>query len=522
MTKLRVVFYARVSTDHEDQLHSFAAQQDYFKKYILSQPDMIFIRGYADEGISGTSTKHRKQFLRMMEDARLGLFDLILTKEVSRFARNTVDTLSYTRELSRLNIGVIFTNDAIDTRQKDGELRLSIMASLAQDESRKISERVNWAVQRNYEKGVVHGGMPFGYRRNKDKKIVIYEPEAKIVREIFQLYLSGLGCRNIIKKLCEDEEVKPLVENWDNSRISRMIKNPKYCGDLVQGLSYTDDFLSKSRKKQDDISKVYYIENHHQGIISKDIYNKAQQERERRNRIEKGAVTKKYCTKHVFSNKVECYHCHYSYTRKTRIVKGERYTYWMCSFKSKKGKNACPQSQNISEDVLYEVMRSVFDCLSIQYDVIIRKFENIFKNLINQQEDEKNLLKLTSEKEKLEIQRDKLIDLNIQGFIDSTIFIKKYDALQTQIENIDMKINQMTGDSQNKPDYQKQFHFLMDYVKDKALNWKNIKDELISKILLKIEVQSKEEFYVYLSANHDFEENYKKNGYFLGSVKKTV
>lgn len=518
MTKLRVVFYARVSTDNEDQLHSFAAQQDYFKKFIISQPDMIFIRGYADEGISGTSTKHRKQFLKMMEDARLGQFDLILTKEVSRFARNTVDTLSYTRELSKLNIGVIFTNDAIDTRQRDGELRLSIMASLAQDESRKISDRVNWAVQRNFEKGVVHGSMPFGYRRNKNKEMIIFEPEAKIVREIFHLYLSGLGCRTIRKKLCEDEKIKPIVENWDDSRIVRMIKNPKYCGDLVQGLSYTDDFLSKSRKLQDDPSKIYYKENHHEGIITKEMFMKVQQERKRRQRIENGKVKKKYCTKHVFSNKIECFYCHHSYTRKTRttrVTKGQRYTYWMCSNKSKNGKMACYESPNIVEDVFYEIMRSVFDYLNIQADVIINKFEKIFHKLVNQMQDQKILIELTQEKEKLEQQRDRLIDLNIQGFIDSTIFMNKYDALVSQINDINLKINQTENLDKNEKYYRERFDFLMNYVKNKVLNWKDIKDELIDKVLYKIEVINKQEFNVYLTTGENFSTFCDKNSRFL-------
>lgn len=513
MNKLRVVFYARVSTDRDDQLHSFATQQEYFKNYITQNKDMIFIRGYADEGISGISTKNRIEFLRMIEDARLGKFDLILTKEVSRFARNTVDTLSYTRELSRLNVGVLFTNDGIDTRQKDGELRLTIMASLAQDESRKISERVNWAVQRNYENGVAHGGMPYGYRRNKKKEIVVYEPEANIVRKVFELYLQGLGCRRILQELRKIEGIKEDAEKWNTSKITNIIKNPKYCGDLVQGLSYTTDFLTKSRLLQKDKDKLFYIKDHHEAIISREVFDKAQEERIKRAAV-RDIENSKFSNKYIFSNKIECGHCHKTYVRKTSVKNGIRYTVWKCSTKDRRGVSACKDSKNIKEEVIYSIIKNSYDFLYVNSESIIKKFEIIFSKLITKDLDESKRDKLNIEKEKLTKQLDKLIDLNIEGFISGNLFDKKYNDLKSRIEQVEHEILKIDSYDKSEVTYKESIQKLLDLVASKVNDWINLGDELIEKLLYKIEVISKEEFNIYLNCGSKISINSQKKMYF--------
>lgn len=366
------------------------------------------------------------------------------------------------------------------------------MASLAQDESRKISDRVNWAVQRNYEKGIAHGGMPFGYRRNKNKEIIIYEPEAEIVKRIFNLYILGNGCRRIIKELCKDEEIRPIIENWSDSRVLRMIQNPKYCGELVQGLSYTEDFLTKSRKKQTDPSKWYRINNHHEPIISTEIFQKAQQERLRRQKIKNGVSKKKFSSAYVFSNKIECCYCHHDYIRKTRIKDGKRYTNWVCSTKSRIGRNHCPKSKNLKEEALYEIMKTVYDFLYIQKEDVLFKLERIFSVLIFQKNGSQE--KWIHKKNELAEQLNRLVDLNTQGFIDSNIFLRKYNHLQLQIDRLDNKINQII-----LIDTQDRFQRIMNTIDNLVCHWEEIQDELISKILYKIEIISKEEYIVYLT-----------------------
>ncbi len=514
MKKLRVVFYARVSTDNEDQLHSFAAQQEYFKNYIIQNKDMVYVTGYADEGISGISTKKRIGFLKMIEDARLGKFDLILTKEVSRFARNTVDTLTYTRELSRLGVGVVFTNDGIDTRQKDGELRLTIMASLAQDESRKISDRVNWAVQRNYENGVAHGGMPYGYRRNENKEIVVYEPEAIYVRKMFDLYLQGLGFLNVCKELNKLSSSLGETKKWIPSCVAQMLSNPKYCGDLVQGLSYTEDFLSKSRKLQKDTNKLTYIKDHHCPIISRDIFEKTQIEKKRRADLRKRKVKTTYSKKSVFSNKVICAHCLSAYIRKTSMKKEKRYTVWKCSKKDRFGKTACKEAENIKEEVLYRIMQETYQYLHVNVEEIIRKLEAVFNVTMNSSDTEEELKQYKNDICVLNKQLEKLIDLNIQGFIPLDMFEKKYQELTSEINEKENYIKRLKGDDNTVEDFNKKLNRLKDILREKAENWKEIKDELINRILDKIEVVNKEEYNVFIKIRNESSEFSYKNGYF--------
>lgn len=272
-SKTRVAAYCRVSTDMEDQLHSLSAQIKYFTEYISNHEDYELIEVYYDEGISGTSTKKRDGFNRMIADCEDGKVDLILTKEVSRFARNTIDTLSYTRKLKSLNVNVLFMNDGIDTRDKDSELRLTIMASLAQEESRKISERVKWGNRRRMENGVVFGtGRFYGYKV-VDGKLEIVPEEAEVVKRIFHMYLyENKGTTKIAQEL--NAEKIPTINGrlWGAPTILGMLKNEKYAGDLTQWKYYTPDFLkhNKLKNKGDNPDMLpFTIENHHEGIVSK-------------------------------------------------------------------------------------------------------------------------------------------------------------------------------------------------------------------------------------------------------------
>ena len=233
--KKRVAAYARVSTDFSDQLNSLATQRSYFNDYINSHEEWEFVEVYYDEGITGTSTQHRKGFNRMISDCENGKIDTILTKEVSRFARNTIDTLTYTRKLSLLGINVIFMNDSIDTSDKDGELRLSIMASIAQEESRKTSERVKWGLKRRMEKGDIIGKRRiYGYKVVDNQYEVIPE-EAEVIRRIFhEYYYDKKGSTAIAKGLNSDNILSPTGIAWTSCSVLVILKNEKYCGDMTQ------------------------------------------------------------------------------------------------------------------------------------------------------------------------------------------------------------------------------------------------------------------------------------------------
>ena len=276
---LQVAAYCRVSTDKEDQANSFEAQQRYFREYIQRQPDWVLQGIYADEGISGTSTNKRVEFNKMLHAAELGQIDLIVTKEVSRFTRNTVDALQITRELRRRGVGVLFLNDSLDTRTNDGELRLTIMSSFAQDESRRTSERSKWGQMRSMEKGVVFGGSLLGYDVIGGKMTV--NPEgAEVVRLIFHKYLQERkGCSTIARELREAGILSSKGNClWSSATVTKILKNEKYCGDLIQKKTYTPDYLTHEKKYNHGKEPLVELKDHHEPIIDRETWQAVQRE----------------------------------------------------------------------------------------------------------------------------------------------------------------------------------------------------------------------------------------------------
>jgi len=270
---IKAAAYCRVSTDKEDQINSLESQVSYFLSYTEKNPDIKIVKIYADEGLSGTSTKKRLEFMKMIEDAKLNKFSLILTKEVSRFARNTVDILNYTRELKSYGVGVRFLLDNILTTDLDGELRLSIMASIAQEESRKTSERVKWGQKRKMENGVVFGRSLLGYDVI-DGKIYVNLKGAEIVKYIYKSFTEDKKTIKEIKSELERKNIKTFWGNdiWQEGVILKILKNEKYIGDLVQQKTETPDFLTHKKVKTKNPEKLIIIKNHHEPIIDREVF----------------------------------------------------------------------------------------------------------------------------------------------------------------------------------------------------------------------------------------------------------
>ena len=325
-----VASYCRVSTDKDDQANSFEAQQRYFKEYIDRQPDWELYRVYADEGITGTSTKKRVQFNRMISDAKMGKFSLIITKEVSRFSRNILDTIGYTRELKALGIGVLFMNDGISTLELDAELRLSIMGSIAQEESRKTSSRVKWGQTRQMERGVVFGRSMLGYDV-KDGRMTINPEGAELVRLIFHKYGVEQKGTSIIARELREAGYKTLTGNtrWNNSHIVKILKNEKYVGDLVQKKTYTPDYLTHQKKYNNGAEEKVCLTDHHKPIIDRELWNKVQSELQRRNHH--GQLAIGHGNRYVFSGKIRCSLCGAAFVaRKKRYQNGTVNKKWGC------------------------------------------------------------------------------------------------------------------------------------------------------------------------------------------------
>ena len=326
---LRVAAYCRVSTDKDDQTNSLISQRRYFADYINQHEDWVLNDVYYDEGISGTQTKKRAGFNAMIEEAMQGSIDLILTKEVCRFARNTVDTLSYTRKLKDNGIGVVFTIDNIDTRDADGELRLTIMASIAQEESRKTSERVKWGQKRRMEQGVVFGRDMLGYTV-QNGALAINEEEVPIVRAIFHKFTNeGKGTHVIARELLE-EGMRPMrVKLWSNTIILRVLRNEKYVGDLCQKKTYTPNYLTHAKKYNRGNEEMVYLKNHHEPIIDRELWNRTQSELLRRSSSED--AKSKHSNRYWCSGKLCCGLCGQRYVSRTKKLKnGATYKAWRC------------------------------------------------------------------------------------------------------------------------------------------------------------------------------------------------
>ena len=328
-TKRKVAAYCRVSTDNEDQANSFESQQRYFRQYIERNPDWELYEVFADEGISGTNTKKRKEFNRMVACAKNGEFDLIVTKEISRFARNTLDSIFYTRDLKKHGVGVIFLNDNINTLDGDAELRLAIMSSIAQEESRKTSERVKWGQKRQMEQGVVFGRSMLGYDV-KDGKMYINEDGAEVVRRIFHKFAEEGKGTHVIARELQEEGIKPMrVKEWQNTVILRVIRNEKYCGDLVQKKTYTPDFLSHEKKYNQGQEEFVVIKDHHEPIISRELFDKANRILDEKSLSQEGKS--KYSSRYPFSGKIKCGCCGRGYVARYKTRKnGSRYKSWRC------------------------------------------------------------------------------------------------------------------------------------------------------------------------------------------------
>ena len=406
-----VASYCRVSTDKDDQLNSFESQQRYFREYIDRQPDWELYEVYADEGITGTSTKKRAQFNRMINDARMGKFKLIITKEVSRFSRNILDTISYTRELKALGVGVLFMNDGISTLEPDAELRLSIMGSIAQEESRKTSSRVKWGQTRQMERGVVFGTSMLGYDV-KDGKMTINPEGAEVIRLIFHKYgVEKKGTSVIARELREaGYRTYNGNTNWSNSHIVKILKNEKYVGDLVQKKTFTPDYLTHAKKYNHGEEEMVCLTDHHEPIIDRELWNVVQAELKKRNYH--GELGAGHSNRYVFSGKIKCGECGASFvSRKKYRRDGSFYKRWGCFTAINEGTRhtdaqgnevGCSIGKMIRDDVAMEIVKQGLQSLQMDTAWVINNVTALAAEAIRAGE---NISADTEEKLQYEIDR---------------------------------------------------------------------------------------------------------------------
>ena len=503
-TKKKVAAYCRVSTDNEDQANSFESQQRYFRQYIERNPDWELYAIFADEGISGTNTKKRKEFNRMIECAKNGDFDLIITKEISRFARNTLDSIFYTRDLKKHGVGVIFLNDNINTLDGDAELRLAIMSSIAQEESRKTSERVKWGQKRQMEQGVVFGRSMLG-DDVKDGKMTINEEGAKIVRLIFHKFVDEGKGTHVIARELREKGIEPMrVKEWQNTVILRVIRNEKYCGDLVQKKTYTPDFLSHEKKYNRGQEEFVILKDHHEPIISRDLFDKANRILDAKSLSQEGKA--KHSNRYPFSGKIKCGRCGASYVARYKTRKdGSRYKAWRCYEAANHGRPhidkagnqvGCSGESIRNEDAIY-LLYLVCRELKINRQKVVDNLTKTIDAVMRIDLTGTSTSTLSEKIEEAKKKRTGLIDLYTSGDIDKTEFTAlraKYD------EDIEKLKSTMEGIEQQQTMILKQRELMEDIKKaiDELINGIQYEDEYYTQILDKMVINDKNHIDVYL------------------------
>ncbi len=493
---IRVTYYARVSTTREEQENSIENQIMFFEDMIKNNGNWSYVDGYVDR-IRGESAVNREQFMKMIEDAENGKFDLILTKEVSRFARDTIDSLTYTRELLRKGVGVFFQNDNLCTIDTDSEMRLTIMSSIAADEVRKLSERVRWGHKRSIEKGAVMGNSRiFGYDKN-DCKLVINESEAEMVRLIFQLYSTGTYSGRKIEDILYDKGYRGRNgTRIHHNTISGIIQNPKYKGYFCGNKVRIVDYRTKEQRFLPEDEWIMYKDETGEtvpAIVDEDVWNKCNEIfRERSTAIK--SRERSFKDKSVFTGKIWCASHEKPYWRTSysnSVSLGKPIYQWICSEKKRGSAKSCV-SFAIMEAELYEMLSDFFQDVTENIEDYIKTFLQIYNDADMKQNAAKEIASLQARIEKEMRKKEKLLDLYTDDKIQKEEFTKRNDTANIIISDLEEAIRQIKSRYGQSEDYANELkkieeYFRTSYNPDCKMDKEQI-DDMVSVVIDRIDV----------------------------------
>ncbi len=517
---LRVVYYARVSTDKYDQLHSLEAQKTYFENLLARNPNWTFVKGYVDEGLTGTKIDKRDSFIEMMRDAKRGKFDMICTKEVSRFARNTLDSLSCTRELLNYGVAVLFENDNLNTIDEDCDFRLTTMASLAQEESRKTSERLKFGFRESVKKGTVLGNDSiWGYRKEKGK-LVIVEEEAEMVRTIFDLYANGnLGVRAIAKILSGSGLRNTNGNPFSFSTIKGILVNPKYKGFYCGNKTHKVHFLSNEIAYVPKDEWVVY-EDHEKvpPIVSAELWDKANHKLKERSEKMSSSDKTSYQNKYLYSGKIicgehgTCYH-HTIYKYKNLGVK----ELWTCKEYGNGNKCRNPLVYNTEIDA---VMSEVYNQIICEKTTIINELLELYKESGSTKAIAKAKHKTQTDINDVLTKKKKLLDLVAKEAISDEEFKEYNNELSIQVKELRTRLAELEEEEQKSLDLKESIDELRSSIADE-LNFtedlgKNVVDSFIDKIVVyKGEVENQIDLKIFLKLLPTSPQNFTEDSHIL-------
>ena len=466
---LRVVNYDRVSTDKEEQLNSLMNQANYFDDMISSVQKWSHVGSYVDEGISGTQVHKRDDFLRMIEDARLGKFDMIVTKEISRFARNTIDSIHYTQLLLSYGVIVFFVSDNINTIYPDSEFRLTLMASMAQDEVRKLSERVKFGIRRSIKDGKVGGGGLYGYTK-KDCKLFINDEEAKAVRMLFSLYSSGeYGFKKIGEILAENGYYTRKGKVFIKEKLKKMILNPRYKGFYTANLTEVKDYKThkKTPKPKDEWIVYKDDKGYIPAIVSEELWDKANSiHQERLKRWNKNVLNKEfYLEERNYTSKIFCLEHNTTFIRCASCKRNEN-PVWQCNEYLRHGIKGCA-TPILYEKHLDNIFVNIIENFIDNKDELLETITNDYKNLIKESNSSYNTDLLEGKLKEQELYKDRLLDMSLRNLIDDEEFKEKNSKINTDIICLKNEINKIKSNYESMNYYDNIINQIKNEVKNK-------------------------------------------------------
>lgn len=487
--ELNVAYYARVSTEKVEQQASIKHQEEHFEELIHSNNRWKFAGSYIDDGISGMHADKREEFQRMLRDAKLGKIDMIITKEISRFARNTLDSIQYTRELLSYGVCVWFQNDGINTIDDDSEFRLTIMAGVAQDEIRKLSSRVKFGHAQSIKNGVVLGHRMYGYSNNQGKLELIPE-EADMVRMIFQDYASGISTPRIEKKLWDMGYRSFKGGKINRDVIKNIIRNPKYKGYYCGGKVKVVDMFTK---KQEFLPQSEWIMFKDDGSRVPQIIDETTWEKANAYLRERGEAIKSRRTsfknENIFTGKLFCANDGAPYWMKQHYIRGKEDVRWVCSYKIKNGAASC-NSFGLAESELKEIIAELINKSSENIDSILEEYFEILQSSIKNIPDNKNeISRLEKQIDLLKQKREKILEYNLDGKISDDEFISRNKEYVKQIKQIDSHILEIQNTKSPEP-VEIQLSAIKEQLeKFKGVNPKDINRQIVNELFEKITVE---------------------------------
>lgn len=481
---LRVTFYARVSTDKDEQLNSLENQVQYYTELIKSKPNWTYVEGYIDEGISGTSTKKRDSFLRMIRDAKAGRFDFIITKEISRFSRSTLDSIQYTQELLEHDVGVLFQNDNINTLDSDSEFRLVVMAGVAQDEVRKLSERLKFGFRQAIKNGHVLGNdRLWGYNK-KDCVLTINESEAQIIRRIFDLYANKqMGIRRISQKLYEEGVTSRKGNEFNVLTIRNILCNPKYKGWYCANKSQTVDYRSKRKVFLDESEWVMYPDPSIPAIVSEELWDRANALYKRRSeQMMSHQSAAEFHNRYSYSGKIICEEHNASYHRRVlKSAKGEK-EIWECKIYRSHGKAACSAPQ-LRTTELDQIMAQIFERLIQNKQDVVDTVMKVIQSVPDENDYARDIQRIEEDLSALNAKKDRLLEMSMADAITIEEFKRRNDGFNEQIEKLEQQLADIQIEEQKNKRSAEQLKKIKTALEQELSFENGINSELVTTIL---------------------------------------